>query len=214
MPHYIDVFIAPVRDNPVAQTLTVGLMALAALDVLMGVANAWFVQHDFQSHELREGVVRKLANMGLLVMAMILDGLLLGGLDLGFQPLYVAVASLLALMEVASLLEIFAQTHPELADSEIYRMLGRGKEVENGYRAHVQTAGWLPAVYDGQVAGSVGYSKRLEALKMCPPEGVTLDAMAHVQTHGDLWFRGIRAGEYRGTKGESRRVEAVRMWVA
>lgn len=127
MPHYIDVFLSPIRDNPIAQTLTVGLFILAALDVIFGVVNAWFIQRDFASHELRKGIIRKLGNFGLLVMAIILDGLLLGGLDLGFQPLYVAVATMLVLMEVASLLEIFAEMHPELADSEIYKMLRRGK---------------------------------------------------------------------------------------
>lgn len=127
LPPYIDHFLAPIRDNPVAQTLTVGLLLLAALDVLMGVANAWAFRHDFRSHEFRKGIIRKLANCGLMVMALVLDGLLLGGLDLGFQPVYVAVGAALALMEVASLLELFAQMHPELADSEVYRMLKRGK---------------------------------------------------------------------------------------
>lgn len=128
MPQYVDVFIAPIRDNPTAQVLTVGLLLLALLDVIMGAANAWFFQRNFQSHEFRKGIIRKLANCGLMVVALIMDGMLLGGLDLGFQPIYVTVGVALALMEVASLLEIFAQMHPELADSEIYRMLRRGKD--------------------------------------------------------------------------------------
>ena len=137
MPPYIDVFLAPIRDNPVAQTLTIGLFLLAALDVLMGIANAWFIQRDFCSHELRQGIVRKLGNFGLLVVAVVLDGLLLGGLDLGFQPLYVAVATMLVLMEVASLLEIFAQMHPELAETDVYKMLRRGKRDAQGTRTGV-----------------------------------------------------------------------------
>ena len=132
MPPFIDVFLSPIRDNTVAQTLTVGLFILAAMDVLFGVINAWFIQRDFASHELRKGIIRKLGNFGMLVMAIILDGLLLGGLDLGFQPLYIAVATMLVLMEVASLLEIFAAMHPELADTEIYKMLTRGKSGNSG----------------------------------------------------------------------------------
>lgn len=128
MPQYVDVFISPIRDNPTAQVLTVGLLLLALLDVIMGAANAWFFQRNFQSHEFRKGIIRKLANCGLMVVALIMDGMLLGGLDLGFQPIYVTVGVALALMEVASLLEIFAQMHPELADSEIYRMLRHGKD--------------------------------------------------------------------------------------
>jgi len=132
MPPYIDVFLAPIRDNQVAQTLTVGLFALAALDVLMGMACAFFIERNFASHALRKGIIRKLGNFGLLVVAIVLDGMLLGGLDLGFQPLYVAVATMLVLMEVASLLEIFARMHPELADTEVYKMLRRGKEHNDG----------------------------------------------------------------------------------
>lgn len=127
MPYYLDVFISPIRDSKPAQVLTIGLLILALVDVLMGVANAWFVQHDFKSHEFRKGIIRKLANCGLMVVSLVLDGLLLGGLNLGYQPLYLAVGGALVLMEVVSLLEIFAQIHPELADSEIYRMLRRGK---------------------------------------------------------------------------------------
>ena len=88
------------------------------------------------------------------------------------------------------------------------------------YRAHCQRAGWLPAVRDGQCAGTVGYSMRLEAIKISPPEGVTLDVMAHLQGVGDTWWRGVRAGERSGTEssdidpvvgtvGESRRVEGI-----
>lgn len=127
LPDFIDVFIAPIRDNEVAQVLTIALLFLAALDTIMGVVNAWSIQHDFQSHEFRKGIIRKLANCGLMVMALVLDGLLLGGLDLGWQPLYVAVGGSLAVMEVASILEIWAEIHPEMMDSEIYRMLSRGK---------------------------------------------------------------------------------------
>ena len=141
MPPYIDVFISPIRDNLIAQILTVALFILAALDVAMGVVNAWFIQRNFSSHELRAGLIRKLANFGLMLTALVLDGMLLGGLDLGFQPLYVAVASLLAMMEVASLLELFAEMHPDLADSEIYRMLKRGKTGFDADAKHMKGGG-------------------------------------------------------------------------
>lgn len=128
MPVYLDVFLSPIRDNQAAQILTVGLLILAALDVLMGMACAFFIERNFSSHVLRRGIIRKLANFGLLIVALVFDGLLLGGLNLGYQPLYVAVASMLALMELWSLLEIFAKMHPELEHSDIYRMMRRGKD--------------------------------------------------------------------------------------
>ena len=88
------------------------------------------------------------------------------------------------------------------------------------YRAHCQRAGWLPAVRDGQTAGTEGYSARMEAIKISPPEGVTLDVVAHLQGIGDVWYQGLRAGERSGTEssdidpiigtvGESRRIEGI-----
>lgn len=92
------------------------------------------------------------------------------------------------------------------------------------YRAHVQNAEWMEPVRDGQCAGTVGYSARLEAIKITPPEGVELEVIAHVQGIGNLWFEGVRRGEGSGlgssdedpiigTVGESRRLEAVRVRV-
>lgn len=67
------------------------------------------------------------------------------------------------------------------------------------YRAHCETAGWFAAVHDGQVAGTTGYGKRLEAFKITPPEGVTLDVLAHIQGIGDKWYHGITKGKSSGT---------------
>lgn len=67
------------------------------------------------------------------------------------------------------------------------------------YRAHVQAAGWLPSVHDGQTAGTVGQSARMEAFKITPPAGVVLDVMAHVQRKGNLEYKGIRKGKSSGT---------------
>lgn len=67
------------------------------------------------------------------------------------------------------------------------------------YRAHVETYGWLASVRDGQVAGTTGKQKRLEALKITPPEGVTLDVTAHIQGVGDKSYRGIVKGKSSGT---------------
>ena len=90
------------------------------------------------------------------------------------------------------------------------------------YRAHVQTYGWLPAVRDGQIAGTVGKSKRMEAIKITPPEGVTLTVNAHMQKVGWKSYTGIKKGKSSGTGsskndpiigsvGESRRLEAIQI---
>lgn len=123
----LDPFIEPLRGTA-AQTLIIALLMLSLLDVLMGSANAMFVQHDFSSHKFREGLIRKLSNLGLMCVADIIDAMLLSGIDLGYQPIFIAVGVSLALMEVWSLLEIYAEMHPEISDTEWYKMLLRSKE--------------------------------------------------------------------------------------
>ena len=123
----LEPFIEPLRGTA-AQTLIIALLMLSLLDVLFGTANAMFVAHDFSSHKFREGIIRKLSNLGLMVMADIIDAMLLSGIDLGFQPIFLAVGVSLALMEVWSLLEIYAEMHPEISESDWYKMLLRSKE--------------------------------------------------------------------------------------
>ena len=123
----LEPFIEPLRGTA-AQTLIIALLMLSLLDVLFGTANAMFVAHDFSSHKFREGLIRKLSNLGLMCMADIIDAMLLSGIDLGFQPIFVVVGVSLALMEVWSLLEIYAAMHPEISESDWYKMLLRSKE--------------------------------------------------------------------------------------
>ena len=128
----LEPFIAPLRGTA-AQTLIIALLMLSLLDVLFGTANAMFVAHDFSSHKFREGLIRKLSNLGLMCMADIIDAMLLSGIDLGFQPIFLVVGVSLALMEVWSLLEIYAEMHPEISESDWYKMLLRSKQgLKNG----------------------------------------------------------------------------------
>ena len=122
----LEPFIAPLRGTA-AQTLIIALLMLSLLDVLFGTANAMFVAHDFSSHKFREGIIRKLSNLGLMVMADIIDAMLLSGIDLGFQPIFLVVGVSLSLREVWSLLEIYAEMHPEISESDWYKMLLRSK---------------------------------------------------------------------------------------
>ena len=127
MPPYIDVFLQPIRDGR-AQVAVVGLMVLALMDVAYGSINAMAFQHDFSSHEFRAGLIRKLSNLGLMVLSDVIDAMLLGGLDFGFQPVFLAVGGSLALMEVMSLLEIYAEMHPEISETAWYQMLVHSKD--------------------------------------------------------------------------------------
>lgn len=120
-------FLAPIMDDK-AQVAIIALMILALMDVIFGVANAFFIQHDFSSHEFRNGLVRKLGNLGMVAMADVIDAMLLGGLELGVQPVLMTITLSLAVMEIMSLLEIFAEMHPEISDAPWYRMLRDSKE--------------------------------------------------------------------------------------
>ena len=72
------------------------------------------------------------------------------------------------------------------------------------YSAHVQDAGWLDPVYDGEVAGTTGQARRLEALSFTDPSIV---ARGHVQDLG--WMP--ESDTQVGTTGRSLRLEAVRL---
>lgn len=125
--HPYEYFLMPIGD-PKAQIAVIALCVLSVMDVLFGCVNAMVVQHDFASHEFRAGIVRKLSNLGMVVAADIVDAMLLGGLELGYQPVLLMVTVSLAIMELWSLLEIFAEMHPEISDSSWYQMLRRSKE--------------------------------------------------------------------------------------
>jgi len=122
--HY---FIQPVM-NPQAQVAIMALCVLALMDVLFGTLNAWFVQNDFSTHEFRQGLIRKLSNFGIVCAADVVDAMLLGGLELGFQPVLMAVCVSLILMELGSLMEIFAEMHPEISESTWWQMLAHSKD--------------------------------------------------------------------------------------
>lgn len=81
------------------------------------------------------------------------------------------------------------------------------------YHVHCQTFGDLPAVRDGQWAGTKGKKKRIEALWIDPPEGVELEVQVHLQTEG--WKEPVRLLHGNkimlGTTGQSRRLEAVKI---
>lgn len=105
---------------------------------------------------------------------------------------------------------------------DVATLLSGTSDVHIYYRAHVQSHGWMPAVHDGEVAGTVGESKRLEAIKITPPDGVELEVDAHIQNIGWKTYKGIVKGENSGTAssdndpiigtvGESKRLEAVRI---
>ncbi len=80
------------------------------------------------------------------------------------------------------------------------------------YQTHVQDIGWQGIKYDGDVAGTSGQSKRLEAINISlsnPLYSGSIEYQTHVQ---DIGWQGWKAnGQIAGTSGQSKRLEAIRI---
>ena len=74
-------------------------------------------------------------------------------------------------------------------------------------QGHVQGLDWLPWVEEGEVCGTTGQSRRLEALRFSKESGIT--AQCHVQTYGDM--PAVQPGEICGTTGEAKRMESIKL---
>lgn len=123
VPSFLDVFLAPVRDCFPAQVGVVALLLLILLDWGFGIGSA-LMRHEFSSVKMREGIGHKCSELGFVLVAIIADGILMSGLDIGFNgPVLTTVAIYLCIMEIGSLLETFAKINPEMADSPVFRLL-------------------------------------------------------------------------------------------
>ncbi len=86
-------------------------------------------------------------------------------------------------------------------------------EVTLKYSTHVQSIGWQDYVNNGEVAGTTGQKKRVEALNIELTNTTALNGSieysAHVQSIG--WQNYVNNGEVAGTTGRALRVEAIRI---
>ncbi len=87
---------------------------------------------------------------------------------------------------------------------------GIGNKSYTWYSAHGEDYGWQGWVHGGQVAGTTGYSKRLEALKLRLPVGVNATVTAHIQDLGDKTYK-LVGGKIKtiGTTGQALRMEGI-----
>lgn len=129
LPIYLDVFLSPVRDNPAAQVAVMAVLMLIVLDVLFGVGNA-LVHREFSSEKMREGIAHKCSEFGFLFVGIIVDGCILGGVDLGYSaPVFTGAAVYICIMEISSLMEIFTRLNPELADTPVFKLLDASRHL-------------------------------------------------------------------------------------
>ena len=83
------------------------------------------------------------------------------------------------------------------------------------YRSHIQTYGWLEPVHDGQVSGTTGKNKRLEAIKIDLRKlgDIEIEVKVHIQGIGDKTYK-INKDSHDtiiGTTGKGKRIEAISM---
>lgn len=124
----MQVFISPITDNPVAQVAIATVLLLIALDVVVGFTGA-AITKTISSSKMRAGLLHKLMELAAVALADIVDGALLGGFDIvEGSPLLISVCAYIALMEVASVLELIAKYNPDLAGGGIFSLFNHEKE--------------------------------------------------------------------------------------
>ena len=79
------------------------------------------------------------------------------------------------------------------------------------YKAHVAGRGWQSWISDGQIAGTTGQNRQLEAvmIRLTKDEKSMITYCAHVADEG--WQTWRQSGEVAGTTGQGRRMEAIRI---
>lgn len=87
------------------------------------------------------------------------------------------------------------------------------------YRAHVADLGWLNWVSQGEIAGTTGQSRQLEALQFRDSLGIAQNitsvviGRAHVHYKGWQDISSAMEPKFLGTIGQSLRMEAIQLWL-
>ncbi|MGT2932495.1 N-acetylmuramoyl-L-alanine amidase [Streptococcus catagoni] len=79
------------------------------------------------------------------------------------------------------------------------------------YASHVKDIGWQAPVKEGQISGTSGQSKRVEAIQISldAPYESDIEYASHVAGLG--WQPTVSAGQISGTTGKSRAIEAIQI---
>lgn len=80
------------------------------------------------------------------------------------------------------------------------------------YKTHVQNKGWLDAVSDGKLSGTVGEAKQLEAIQISLENARFTGGVSyktHIQDYG--WLTPVSDGTTSGTTGKNKQVEAIQV---
>jgi len=81
---------------------------------------------------------------------------------------------------------------------------------EVAYQSHIEDIGWQDWVSDGTNSGTIGQSKRMEAIRIQLKNGTAgIEYRTHVQDIG--WMDWESDGALSGTSGQSKRLEAIQI---
>lgn len=84
------------------------------------------------------------------------------------------------------------------------------------YSVHVQSIGWMDFKSEDEIAGTVGESRRIEAIKIKLTDKMSqkfdIYYRSHIQSSG--WLNWTKDGSISGSTGLSRRMEAVELFLA
>ena len=86
------------------------------------------------------------------------------------------------------------------------------KDSTISYSSHVSDIGWMNYVTDGDISGTTGKSKRLEAFKIKMSNDSEQNMISY-QTHvSDIgWMSNVSGNSISGTTGKSKKIEAIRI---
>ena len=77
------------------------------------------------------------------------------------------------------------------------------------YRAHMRENGWGAWQCDGEMVGSIGQNRRIEAI--CLDGDGKADVTVHIKDIGDKEYKNVTKQTICGTIGEGRRLEAIKI---
>ena len=87
------------------------------------------------------------------------------------------------------------------------KITGITPKVDIQYKVHIQDIGWTDWEKTGELAGTEGEGKRIEAIILQGNNGLDLSYRVHIQDIG--WSDWVQNGQIAGTTGESKRIEAI-----
>ena len=81
------------------------------------------------------------------------------------------------------------------------------EKAEIQYKAHIQDIGWTEWKTTGEIIGTEGQDKRIEAIILQGKNGLDLSYRVHIEDIG--WTNWVGNGQEAGTTGQSKRIEAI-----